>query len=499
MQEKSAESIVPAQVPGKKNIESWFERAGKARTVVTASTNIRLMTGKQQEIGLTNSKGAGQGEAPEALNKSVANVMVKDARESLKSETLMEEVVERDNLCRALHKVIANKGAPGIDGMTVEQLPKYLKETWLNIKEQLLTTKYRPKPVRRVEIPKPDGGIRRLGIPTVLDRLIQQAILQVLQPKYDPTFSPNSYGFRPKRNARQAVAKAQEHIRDGYSWVVDLDLEKFFDTVNHDRLMLRMSRDITDKRVLKLIRKFLQAGVMEGGLVSPSDEGTPQGGPLSPLLSNIVLDELDQELTRRGHRFVRYADDQNIYVKSETAGRRVFATISKFITEQLKLKVNESKSAVARPWKRKILGFSFVPKDKRRKVAPKAIKRFKDKVKIIASRTGGKNLKQVIVRLKPYIQGWKGYFGFAETKQDFKELDSWVRRKLRCLVWKQWQSSGTRYRELRRRGIRTYTAWVTVKSGKGPWRLSNSPAMIEAFGYKSFEALGLPSLFMVHS
>jgi RNA-directed DNA polymerase len=383
--------------------------------------------------------------------------------------------------------------------MKVEELLEYLKHNWEQLKSEILSSSYRPKPVKRVEIPKPDGGVRKLGIPTVVDRLIQQSLLQVLQPKYDPTFSPHSFGFRPGKSAHQAVKQAQEYIQEGYAWIVDLDLEKFFDRVNHDKLMARMAKDIRDKRVLRLIRKFLQSGIMENGLVSPGREGTPQGGPLSPLLSNIVLDELDVELTKRKHRFVRYADDQNIYVKSETAAKRVFATITKFITHKLKLKVNECKSAVARPWNRKILGFSFTSKDKRRKVAPKAIERFKDKIRLITRRTGGRSLIQVTKQLKVFVNGWKGYFGFAEVRSDFKKLDSWIRRKLRCLIWKQWQNSGTRYRELRKRGVKTYPAWVTIKSGRGPWGLCNSPAVLTALDNKFFEKLEIPKLDMVPS
>ncbi len=387
------------------------------------------MKGRQQKIGLrSSSKGGGQGEARELPSRSVELFMVKDARESLGSEKLLEEVIEKGNIYRALHGVMKNRGAPGVDGVTVEELPQLLKDKWRAIEEQLLGATYRPQPVRRVEIPKPDGGVRKLGIPTVMDWLFQQALLQVLQRKYDPTFSPYSYGFRPGKNAHEAVAQAQSYIREGYAWVVDLDLEKFFDCVNHDRLMARLASDIKDKRVLKLIRGYLQSGIMDEGLVSPTVLGTPQGGPLSPLLSNIVLDELDQELTRRGHKFVRYADDENIYVKSEAAGKRVMESVTKFITRRLKLKVNEEKSAVARPSNRKFLGFTFTPKDKRRKVAPKALKRFQEKVQTLTRRTIGKSVEQVIQTLAPYLKGWKSYFGFAETTQDFKRLDSWIRR-----------------------------------------------------------------------
>jgi RNA-directed DNA polymerase len=432
-------------------------------------------------------------------NRSAELVMAKNEWENLGNERLLEEVIGRENLQRALKRVKANGGAPGVDGMSVEELPAFLKEHWSSIKEQLLNSTYRPKPVRRVEIPKPDGSKRKLGIPSVVDRFLQQALLQVLQPKYDPTFSPYSFGFRPGKTAHQAIAQAQKYIQEGYTWVVDLDFLHFFDLVNHDRLMGRLAEDIRDKRVLKLIGGFLRAGVLEGGLVSASREGTPQGGPISPLLSNIALDELDRELTRREHRFVRYADDQNIYVKSETAGKRVMESITKFITTRLKLRVNEGKSAVDRPWKRKFLGFSFTSKDKRRKVSPKAIERFKDKVRLLTRRTCGKSLDQVLGQLIPFLRGWGAYFSFAETNTDFRYLDSWIRRRLRCLLWKQWKTGSRRYRELCKRGVRTFTAWVTAKSGLGPWRLSDSPAVLKALGTKWFSSLGLPSLVMVQS
>lgn len=471
---------------------------GKAQTAVTASIAIKLEIEKAAgDRTVSSSKSTGQGEALEVQNGSAELFSVKDERGSLGSERLLEEVLKRRNLERALKRVRANGGAPGVDGMTVEELPRHLKDNWLAIKEALLTATYRPKPVRRVEIPKPDGGIRKLGIPTVVDRFIQQALLQVLSPKYDRTFSPYSYGFRPGKNAHQAVIQGQSYIREGYSWVVDLDLEKFFDRVNHDRLMARLAKDIKDKRVLLLIRRFLTAGVMEGGLVSSATEGTPQGGPLSPLLSNIVLDELDLELTRRGHRFVRYADDENIYVKSETAGKRVMKSVTRFITRRLKLKVNETKSVVDRPWQRKFLGFTFTAKDKRRKVSPQSLKRLRDKVRAITRRTGGRSLEQVINSLRPMLIGWRSYYGLAEVQKDFKELDSWIRRKLRCLLWKQWGNA--RYRELRKRGVNQNVAWVTAKSGRGPWRLSNSPAALTALPARFFTSLGLPTLKAVRS
>ena len=445
----------------------------------------------------SSQKGTGRGEALEVRNAGAKSDMVECDRESLASERLLEEVLEKENLERALKRVKANRGAPGVDGMTVEELPRYLRDNWSSLKAVLINDAYRPRPVRSVDIPKPDGGVRKLGIPTVLYRFIQQALLQILLPHYDPRFSPYSYGFRPGKNAHQAIIQAQTYIREGYEWVVDIDLEKFFDRVHHDRLMAGLSRDICDKRVLHLIRRFLTAGIMEGGVVSARMEGTPQGSPLSPLLSNIVLHELDEELTRRGHKFVRYADDQNIYVKSESAGQRVMASVTKFITKRLKLKVNEGKSAVDRPWKRKLLGYSFTAKGSRRKVAAQAIKRLQDKVRAITRRTGGKSIEQVVSKLQQLLRGWRAYFGLAEVLRDFKLLDSWMKRKLRCLIWKQWGKA--RYRELKRRGVRAYTAWVTTKSGRGPWRPSNSPAVLQALPAKALASLGLPTLRKVHS
>src|SRR3974377_499387 len=353
-------------------------------------------------------------EAPTASEEGTETLAAKRISESPAiGEQLMEEVCERENCKQALARVKANKGSAGVDGMTVQQLPEHLKQHWPAIREQLLSGSYKPQPVRRVEIPKPDGGVRKLGIPTVLDRFIQQAVIQVLQRRWDSTFSDHSYGFRPGRSAHQAVAQAQQYIAAGYGWVIDLDLEKFFDRVNHDKMMGQVAKRIEDKRLLKLIRAFLNAGVMENGLVSPSVEGTPQGGPLSPLLSNLVLDELDQELERRGHRFVRYADDCNIYVRSERAGQRVMDSITRFITQKLKLKVNEAKSAVARPQERKFLGFSFSagPEIKRR-IAPKSLERFKQRIRDITRRAKGVSMKTTMEELAPFMRGWRSYFGF---------------------------------------------------------------------------------------
>jgi RNA-directed DNA polymerase len=422
--------------------------------------------------------------------------MAKRAAESMAiSKPLMEAVCERRNCKQALARVKRNKGSAGIDGMTVEQLPAYLKKHWPIIREQLLSGSYKPQPVKRVEIPKPDGGVRKLGIPTVLDRFIQQAVMQVLQRSWDCTFSEHSYGFRPGRSAHQAVAKAQQYIAAGYSWVVDLDLEKFFDRVNHDKLMARLARRISDKRMLKLIRAFLRAGVLEGGLVSPIDEGTPQGGPLSPLLSNIVLDELDRELERRGHRFVRYADDCNIYVRSPRAGERVMKSVSQFITRKLKLKVNEEKSAVARPSQRKFLSFSFLGTEiVKRHIAAKAIARFKQRVRKLTRRTRGVKVETMVAQLSRYLRGWLGYFGFCQTPWVLRSLESWLRRRLRAVVWKQWKRGKVRFAELHKRGVRKDLAAQAAGSAHGPWRLSNSPALNTALPNAYFASLGLMAL-----
>ncbi len=410
-------------------------------------------------------------------------------------ESLMEEVCERENLKGALKRVRANRGSPGVDGMNVQELPEYLKEHWPDIREQLLKGTYKPQPVKRVEIPKAGGGVRLLGIPTVLDRFVQQGVLQVLQQHWDRSFSEHSYGFRPGRSAHQAVARAQRYIAEGHHWVVDIDLEQFFDRVHHDKLLGRLAQRVKDKRVLKLIRAFLNAGVMEQGLVIPTTEGTPQGGPLSPFLSNIVLDELDRELERRGHCFVRYADDCNIYVRSERAGQRVMESITRFITKKLKLKVNQGKSAVARPEERKFLGFSFTTGwEPRRRIAPEALKRCKERVRGLTRRTRTVGLEGMVKELAEYLTGWKGYFGYCQTPSVLGELDSWIRRRLRCVAWKQWKRGRKRYAELRRLGVRKQLAAKAAGSTRGPWRISRSPALSYALPNAFFDALGLPRL-----
>ena len=436
--------------------------------------------------------GAARGVAGEETESSGAT---SGPENPAKTDRLMEEVCERENLKEALRQVKANKGSSGVDGMTVVALSDYLKQHWPAIREQLLSGTYEPKPVRRVEIPKPDGGVRKLGIPTVLDRFIQQAVMQVLQRRWDRTFSDYSYGFRPGRSAHQAVAQAQQYIAAGYGWVVDLDLEKFFDRVNHDKLMGRIANRIEDKRLLKLIRTFLNAGVMENGLVSPSVEGTPQGGPLSPLLSNLVLDELDRELERRGHRFVRYADDSNIYVRSERAGQRVMESITRFITQRLKLKVNETKSAVARPQERKFLGFSFsAGPEVKRVIAPKALDRFKQRIREITRRAKGVSIETTMAELAPYLRGWRNYFGFCETPEVLVYLTRWVRLRLRAALWRQWKTPRRRRAALLQLGVRPRLASNTAGSGRGPWYLARAKALSVGLSNAHFKSLGLPTL-----
>jgi len=438
-----------------------------------------------------------RGEAPIVGGPGAESVVAMAEPESPAATMhLMEKVCERENLERAWQRVRGNKGAPGVDGMTIDAAKSYLREHWPDIRSQLLAGAYRPQPVKRVEIPKPDGGVRKLGVPCVVDRLIQQALLQVLQKRWDPTFSEHSYGFRPGRSAHQAVAQAQRYVAEGYSVVVDLDLEKFFDRVNHDGLMARVAARTADKRVLKLIRAFLNAGVMEDGLVQSVDEGTPQGGPLSPLLSNLVLDDLDKELARRGLRFCRYADDCNIYVRSRRAGERVMASVGKFLTLRLKLKVNETKSAVARPEERKFLGFSISNDGSERRIAPKALDKFKARIRDMTRRTRGKSLPQVVDELKPYLMGWRGYFDFCQTPRVLTNLEAWTRRRLRMYLWRQWQNGHNRFKELRRRGVPKFLAAVAAGSPMGFWRMSGHPAVQMALRNHAFDALGLPRLYI---
>jgi len=416
------------------------------------------------------------------------------------SAELMEEVCARENLMTAYKRVVGNGGAPGVDGMTVDDLWGWCQTHWTRIREELLSGVYEPQPVRRVEIPKPGGkGKRMLGIPTVLDRLIQQALLQVLTPVFDPTFSADSYGFRPGRSAHDAVRRACDHMAAGYRWVVDLDLEKFFDRVNHDVLMARVARRVRDKRVLRLIRRYLQAGMMEGGVVSPRREGTPQGGPLSPLLSNILLDELDRELERRGHRFARYADDCNVYVRSKRAGERVMASLERFLRDRLHLRINRDKSAVARPWSRSFLGYTVtIHRKPKLKVSPQSGKRLKEKLRALLRRGRGRRLGTVCEELSPIIRGWVAYYRLSEVKASFEMLDMWLRRKLRCILWRQWKKPRTRVKKLIKRGIDRAHACASAYNGRGPWRSAGAWYMNQAVPTSCLRRTGLLSFSEEH-
>ena len=406
-----------------------------------------------------------------------------------------EQVWERQNRLAALKRVERNGGAPGIDGMTVEELEPYLKEHWLEIRKALDEQAYKPSPVRRVEIPKPDGGVRLLGIPTVLDRFLQQAITQALTPLFEPLFSNHSYGFRPGRSAHQAMQEAQEYVQAGYEWAVDIDLEKFFDRVNHDMLMARVARVVKDKRVLKLTRAYLNSGVMVNGVVMETEAGTPQGGPLSPLLSNIMLDDLDKELEKRGHKFVRYADDSNIYVKTQRAGERVMESVKAFLEQKLKLKVNPKKSKVDRAVRVKFLGLSFFKRkgEVLNRVAARSRERFCEKLRRLTKRTRSGKLENVIQEINQYTMGWIGYYRQANTPSVFEELDSWIRRRLRQMIWKRWKRGTTRYRELVKLGVPEGRAGLGAV-GKSPWHMAQSPVVNEALSNGYFRNLGLKSL-----
>jgi RNA-directed DNA polymerase len=407
---------------------------------------------------------------------------------------LLERVLAPQNLRRALHQVRRHQGAPGLDGLTVDDLEEHVKTHGPTIRAALVEGTYAPQPVRRTEVPKAGGGIRQLGIPPVLDRFIEPALLQVRQEEWDPTFSERSDGFRPQRRAHQAVEQAQASMREGYTWVVDIDLEKFCDGVNHDVLMSRVRRRVKDRRVLTLIHRVLKAGVLTlEGRVEPTAEGTPQGGPLSPLLANLLLDEFDKELETRGHRFARSADDANISVRSRQAGERVMASVTRFLEQKLRLKVNEAKSAVDRPWNRTFLGFTFTRRRaNRRRVSDKALKAFTAKVRAMTSRTRGRTMRQIVTELCQLMLGWRACFGFAEVRSPLRDLDTWIRRRLRSYHWKQWGRK--RYWELRKRGVGRQVAWNTVKSAHGPWRLRQSPALAMALPPRDFAAQGLPSL-----
>ena len=408
----------------------------------------------------------------------------------------LERILSRENLLLAMKRVISNKGSHGVDGMTVYELKQFLQMNWIRIREDIFNNEYKPMPVRRVEIPKPSGGTRLLGIPTVLDRFIQQAIAQELNLIYDENFSENSFGFRPRRAAKDAIKKAESYINEGYRWVVDIDLEKFFDKVNHDILMYKLSKDIKDKRVLKLIRKYLQSGIMINGIVVSNEEGTPQGGPLSPLLSNIMLDELDKELEKRGHRFCRYADDCNIYVKSKRAGERVMENITSFIEGKLKLKVNINKSAVERPWKRKFLGFTLgiMFGKAYSSISKQSLKKHKDKLREILSRSNPMTLEQRIIKLNQVNIGWINYYGIAKCKGIAVQLDKWIKLRLRMCIWKQWKKVKTRYKNLKKLGLNHYQEIKFANNRKGYWRVANSDILTTTLTNQFFNDLGLKSL-----
>jgi RNA-directed DNA polymerase len=424
-----------------------------------------------------------------------SSVTVRKENDCRDREYLMEAVVERGNMTAAYKRVVGNKGVAGADGMSVNELKPYLDEQWERIKSELLEDRYRPQPVMEVEIPKPDGGVRKLGIPVVMDRLIGQGLYQVLEPIFAPGFSAHSYGFMRGRSAHQAVEEARKYVEEGNRWVVDIDLEKFFDRVNHDILMSRIARKVKDKRVLRLIRRYLQAGIMVDGLETARIEGTPQGSPLSPLLSNVMLDDLDKELERRSHKFVRYADDCNIYVQSQRAGERVMKSITEFLERRLKLKVNASKSAVDRPWKRKFLGYSMTSEAKPRlKVAKRSVERLKDKVREEIHKGRGRNIKKVIEDLSRVLRGWIQYFKLAEVKNSLEELDEWIRRKLRGVLWRQWKRGRTRAKNLMRRGLTKERAWKSAMNGRGPWWNAGASHMNEAYKKFDFDKMGLVSL-----
>ena len=420
--------------------------------------------------------------------------------ELLDTSRLLEDVLERNNMLEAMYRVIRNKGSHGIDGMKTDELREHVKRTWATVKSKLLEGKYNPSPVRRVEIPKPDGGIRLLGIPTVQDRMIQQAIAQVLSKIYEPTFSESSFGFRPNRGAKNAIKQSETYKKQGYKWVVDMDLEKFFDKVNHDILMAKLEKKIKDRRLLKLIRKYLESGVLINGIKVSSEEGTPQGGPLSPLLANIMLDDVDKELEKRGHKFCRYADDCNIYVRSKRAGFRVMNSITRIIEGKLKLKVNRDKSAVDIVSKRKFLGFSFYfAKDGAKiRIHEKSIKRFKEKIRFITNRNRGISMDLRILKLNDSIRGWINYFGIANAKRKLLELDQWIRRRLRACIWKQWKRVKTKSRNLIKLGVPKYKAYEYANTRKGYWRISNSPILETTLNNKYFKSIGLMSLSNIY-
>jgi RNA-directed DNA polymerase len=486
-------------------------RQESAEAVVAAARGEGLNTRRSSRVGSSEREGDAESavEAPRRDVGTGGGTARVDAREGQarpappnldeRPPTLIEEVVRRDNMLAAYERVRSNGGAPGIDGMTVDDLGPHLREHWAQIRQEVLDGRYVPNAVRKVEIPKPDGkGVRTLGIPTVIDRLIQQAVLQVLQPRIDPTFSDGSFGFRPGRGTHDAVKRAREHIKAGGTWVVDLDLEKFFDRVNHDVLMGLVAKRVDDKRVLLLLRRFLQAGVLEGGLTSPRTEGTPQGGPISPFLSNVMLHELDAELERRGHRFVRYADDCNVYVASKAAGDRVMASLEQFLRDRLRLTVNRDKSAVDRPWERKFLGYTVTRHGTKLQVAPRSIDRIKAKLRPYFAQARGKSLRSSCEDPAPIIRGWVAYYRLAKVRADFEGLDKWVRHHLRAAVWRQWKVPRTRAKELAKRGVDRTAAFGLAYAGHGPWWCAGKWTMSQAIPARLLGELGLASFLEEH-
>lgn len=459
------------------------------------------MKGQSQKRGtkLPEANGGEPGQYPGGSTECVIHQTSGKENPVNNQSWLMKWLVSKENMTEAYRRVVRNKGAPGVDGITIEAFKDHLNEFWETTKQQLMEGNYQPQPVRRVEIPKPNGGMRKLGIPTVMDRLIQQAISQVIERYFEPTFSNYSYGFRPNRQAAMAITQAKEYIREGRRWVVDMDLEKFFDKVNHDILMERIRRKITEPRLLTLIRRYLKSGIMEEGIVTANKEGTPQGGPLSPLLSNIILDDLDKELEKRGHKFCRYADDCNIYVKSEKAGRRVLDSITKFIEKRLQLRVNRDKSAVDRPWRRKFLGFSFTSLKKATiRVHEKSRKALQEKIKKLCIKGRGMNLETFIrKKLNPVVRGWGNYFRHADTMSYAKELDQWIRRRLRILLWRRWGGIRIRYRKLAVAGVPHNICYMMANSSKGPYRMSAFSNLARAYPPKYFKELGLVSLLQI--
>jgi len=481
--QKSAEAIVPPP-------SRW-----EGLNIKEGTSTLSSSRDEQVRQNFPDREPAGQSKQVKPVGAD-QRVEQSPAREEGKaSAELWEQVWERQNLLSALKRVEQNGGAPGMDGMPVEELRPYLREHWLEVREKLDQQTYKPNPVRRVEIPKAEGGVRLLGIPSVVDRFLQQAVAQALTPLFEPLFSNHSYGFRPGRSAQQAIQQAQEYVQAGYEWAVDIDLEKFFDRVNHDMLMARVARVVKDKKVLKLIRAFLESGVMVNGVVLDTGEGTPQGGPLSPLLSNILLDDLDKELEKRGHKFVRYADDCNIYVKTQRAGERVMESMKAFLEQKLKLKVNPKKSKVDRATRVKFLGFSFY---KRKgevliRVAARSLERFRDKLRRLTKRTRSGKLEEIIHDINQYTMGWIGYFRQANTPSVFEELDQWIRRRLRQMVWKRWKRGTTRYRNLVKLGVPKSRAALGAV-GKSPWHMAKSPVINEALSNARWRNAGLKSL-----